>query len=120
MKKTLNIMAGLAAGLVFLMGAFIVFTWAPDRPVEDLKARWAPPPSVFIEIGGLSVHLRDEGPRDDTEPIVLLHGTSSSLHTWEGWVQGLKSQRRVIRFDLPGFGLTGPVNRVKYDASRVS
>ena len=39
---------------------------------------------------------------------MLLHGTSSSLHTWEGWAQALKDQRRVIRFDLPGFGLTGP------------
>jgi pimeloyl-ACP methyl ester carboxylesterase len=41
-------------------------------------------------------------------PIVLLHGTSASLHTWEGWVKALKGQRRVITFDLPGFGLTGP------------
>jgi pimeloyl-ACP methyl ester carboxylesterase len=31
-----------------------------------------------------------------------------SLHTWEGWVQGLSPQRRIITFDLPGFGLTGP------------
>jgi pimeloyl-ACP methyl ester carboxylesterase len=34
--------------------------------------------------------------------------TSASLHTWEGWVKALKGQRRVISFDLPGFGLTGP------------
>ena len=108
MKRTLRITVVLVSSLVFLTGAFVALTWAPDRPVADLKARWAPPPSVFIEIDGLNVHLRDEGPRDDTEPIVLLHGTSSSLHTWEGWTQGLKSQRRVIRFDLPGFGLTGP------------
>ena len=39
---------------------------------------------------------------------MLLHGTSASLHTWEGWAQGLAGQRRVIRFDLPGFALTGP------------
>jgi pimeloyl-ACP methyl ester carboxylesterase len=54
------------------------------------------------------VHLRDEGPRNDPLPIVLLHGTSASLHTWDGWVRALRPQRRVIRFDLPGFGLTGP------------
>jgi pimeloyl-ACP methyl ester carboxylesterase len=56
----------------------------------------------------MKVHVRDEGPRDDRSPIVLLHGTGSSLHAWEGWSQALKDKRRVIRFDLPGFGLTGP------------
>ena len=39
---------------------------------------------------------------------MLLHGTSASLHTWDGWVAELSQTRRVIRFDLPGFGLTGP------------
>lgn len=108
MKKSLKIMVGVLSAAVLLTGAFVLATWAPDRPVADLKARWAPPPSVFIDILGVKAHLRDQGPRDDTEPIVLLHGTSSSLHTWEGWTQVLKEQRRVIRFDLPGFGLTGP------------
>jgi pimeloyl-ACP methyl ester carboxylesterase len=56
----------------------------------------------------MKVHMRDEGPRDDASPIVLLHGTASSLHTWEGWAAALTSKRRVIRFDLSGFGLTGP------------
>ena len=57
---------------------------------------------------GQIVHLRDQGPRNDPLPIVLIHGTSASLHTWEGWVRALRTQRRVITFDLPGFGLTGP------------
>jgi pimeloyl-ACP methyl ester carboxylesterase len=81
---------------------------APDRPVQTLVARWAPLPSDFIDVKGQIVHLRDEGPRGDPSPIVLLHGTGASLHTWEGWVRTLKKTRRVITFDLPGFGLTGP------------
>jgi pimeloyl-ACP methyl ester carboxylesterase len=88
--------------------AFIGVNWAPDRSVEELKSRWAGPPSRFIEIEGMQVHLRDEGPREDSTPIVLLHGTSSSLHTWNGWVNALQSEHRVIRFDMPAFGLTGP------------
>jgi pimeloyl-ACP methyl ester carboxylesterase len=75
--------------------------------VSDLKAQWAPPPSTFLEVAGMSVHLRDEGPRDPV-PIVLLHGTSASLHTWNDWARALAGARRVIRFDLPGNGLTGP------------
>jgi pimeloyl-ACP methyl ester carboxylesterase len=88
--------------------AGVFATWAPDRTVTQLSARWATPPSQFMEIAGLRVHFRDEGPRDDPQPIVLLHGTADSLHTWDGWAQGLSAQRRVIRFDLPAFGLTGP------------
>lgn len=89
--------------------------WAPDRPVEALQARWAPPPSQFLAVRGMQLHLRDEGPRDDPLPIVLLHGTGSSLHTWEGWAAQLRAHRRVIRFDRPGFGLTGPDPGARYD-----
>ncbi len=96
------------AGVLFFGAIGVVATWAPDVPVEELKGRWAPPPSRFIEVNGMQVHLRDEGPHDDPAPIVLLHGTSASLHTWQGWAVALRDQRRVIRFDLPGFGLTGP------------
>jgi pimeloyl-ACP methyl ester carboxylesterase len=99
--------------VVFLI-AGIVATWAPDRTVEKLSARWAAPPSQFMEIAGLRIHFRDEGPRDDPQPIVLLHGTADSLHTWDGWAEGLRSQRRVIRFDLPAFGLTGPAPDSNY------
>lgn len=81
---------------------------APDRAVQTLVARWALPPSEFTELRGMIVHYRDEGPRGDRAPLVLLHGTGSSLHTWQGWVKALQSERRIITVDLPGFGLTGP------------
>jgi pimeloyl-ACP methyl ester carboxylesterase len=89
-------------------GLGVWLTWEPDRQIGTLAARWAPPPSTFLEVAGMQVHVRDVGPRDDPAPIVLLHGLSASLHTWEGWVQGLQGSRRVITMDLPGFGLTGP------------
>ncbi|HIV73320.1 MAG TPA: alpha/beta hydrolase [Candidatus Aquabacterium excrementipullorum] len=83
-------------------------TWEPDRQLGELVARWAPPPSMFVELDGMQVHVRDTGPRDDPLPIVLLHGMASSLHTWEGWRLALEKNHRVISVDLPGFGLTGP------------
>jgi pimeloyl-ACP methyl ester carboxylesterase len=98
----------LVGGLMMLTALAVALMRAPDRSVESLVLRWAPPPSDFIDLKGQLVHLRDEGPRNDPLPIVLVHGTSASLHTWEGWVKGLRAQRRVISFDLPGFGLTGP------------
>ncbi len=96
-------------GLLLLASALALpLMQAPDRPVETLVARWAPPPSEFIDLTGQLVHYRDVGPRGDPAPIVLLHGTSASLHTWEGWSKALRGQRRVISLDLPAYGLTGP------------
>ena len=106
------------AGVVFFSLLGIYLTWAPDKPVASLTAQWAPPPSQFIALQGMQVHLRDEGPRDDPLPIVLLHGTSASLHTWEGWAEALRGQRRVIRMDLPGFALTGPNPENDYSIER--
>lgn len=100
---------GLVAVLLVVGGGLAV-SWAPDRSVESLKSRWgaAALGSKFVDVRGMQVHYRDEGPREDAQPIVLLHGTSASLHTWDGWAAELAQTRRVIRFDLPGFGLTGP------------
>ena len=108
MKRLAHVLLGLLLVSGLTLAAFVALNWAPDRPLDELKARWAPPPSQFVDVGGMSVHLRDQGRRDDPEPILLLHGTSASLHTWEGWVKELAPRRRVISVDLPGFGLTGP------------
>jgi len=117
--RTITRAAVLAVATVLaLFAGFVALNWAPDRPVAALAARWAPPPSQFLPIEGMQVHLRDEGPREDPQPLVLLHGTSASLHTWEGWVTLLKPTRRVIRVDLPGFGLTGPDPSGNYTIER--
>jgi len=55
----------------------------------------------------VTVHLRDEGPKD-APAIILLHGSNADLHTWQPWVDALKTRYRVIRFDQVGHGLTGP------------
>ena len=108
MRRAIKIVGALAGALALLLAVFVALTWAPDRPVAALTARWAQPPSSFVEIAGMKVHVRDEGVRDDPVPIILLHGTSASLHTWDGWARALEGRRRVLRLDLPGFGLTGP------------
>jgi len=100
------------------LAIYVYVNIAPDRSVEELSQRWSQEPSQFLNIAGMNVHLRDEGPKTDNESIVLIHGTSSSLHTWDGWVDALKEDRRVIRFDLPGFGLTGPDPENNYKIER--
>jgi pimeloyl-ACP methyl ester carboxylesterase len=108
MNRAARITAAATGALALIVAGFVALSWAPDRPVSQLEARWASPPSTFIEVDGMRVHVRDEGRRDDPVPVILLHGTSASLHTWDGWVRALEGRRRVIRVDMPGFGLTGP------------
>ena len=93
--------------LAVLVAAFLIFR-TPDTDAAEMRAKYGSAPSQFVEIGGgVTVHLRDEGPKD-APAILLLHGSNADLHTWEPWVQALKGQYRVIRFDQVGHGLTGP------------
>ena len=79
-----------------------------DIPLDELKAKYTQPASLFVEIEGMDVHYVDEGNQNDTLPIVLIHGTGSNLQTFDGWANSLKTTRRVIRMDIPAYGLTGP------------
>lgn len=92
-------------GLLVLISALFGYR---DKPVEELKLKYAQSPSAFIKMDGMDVHYRDEGNAFDTLPLVLIHGTSSSLHTFDEWTNALKSTRRIVRMDIPAFGLTGP------------
>ena len=82
-----------------------------DILVDDLKVEYANQYSKFIEIDGMQVHYRIEG---EGFPIVLIHGTASSLHTWDAWTKELKKTNTIIRMDLPAFGLTGPNKTADY------
>lgn len=108
----------IASTLITLLLIAVIYGWRSDLPLEQLTARWAPPPSQWIDVDGIHLHWRDQGRRDDPLPVILLHGTSASLHTWEGWVPTLAAERRVISLDLPGFGLTGPTADGDYRLAR--
>jgi len=107
-KRVLKVVTVSILSIVVLIGGYVGVNWAPDLPVASLTERWAPAPSRFLDLPVARVHLRDEGRRDDPTPLLLLHGTSASLHTWDGWAADLARDHRVIRVDMPGFGLTGP------------
>jgi len=80
-----------------------------DLPRETLIAKYATGPSRFLVLpGGARVHYREQGAANGPV-LVLLHGSNSSLHTWEPWVALLSDTFRIVTFDLPGHGLTGPV-----------
>lgn len=105
--------------LFSLLGILLIGWWGgyqSDIAVEQLINKYAPTPSKFMNVDGLQVHYRDEGkPKNDSIPLVLIHGTGASLHTWDGWVETLKNDYRLIRLDLPAYGLTGPNPTNEYE-----
>lgn len=107
LKLSLAFTAVAIAGLALL--------YRPELPPDVLEALYSDEQSRFVELEGMRVHFKDEGAG---APLLLLHGTGSSLHTWDGWVERLAGDFRLIRPDIPGFGLTGPDPTGDYSARR--
>jgi len=105
--------------LLFTLPLVAIFAglWLLRTPDTDLAAmteKYANDASQFVENAeGLRVHYRDQG-NPDGAPIVLVHGTSASLHTWEPLAKRLGGQYRIITYTQPGHGLTGPHPRDDY------
>lgn len=116
----------LGATLVVFAIAFYSLS-APDVPRATLEAKYATPPSQFIDVTYAStlpgadpadnkparVHYRIRGP-EDAPVLLLLHGSNASLFTWEPWSKRLSDSYRVVSVDLPGHGLTGPTPNGDY------
>ncbi|MEE4350962.1 MAG: alpha/beta hydrolase [Pacificimonas sp.] len=111
MMKKLLIALGVVAGALLIL--FLIFR-NPDTDAAEMRAKYTSEASRFITAEpGLDIHVRDEGPRG--APVLLLaHGASASLHTWEPWVEELSDDYRIVSYDQPGHGLTGPHPRRCY------
>jgi pimeloyl-ACP methyl ester carboxylesterase len=106
-------LTGIVIILLLLVGAFWYFS-DPDIPRATLEAKYATPPSEFIMLpDGARAHVRDQGNKNGPV-LVLVHGSNSSLFTWEPWVTRLFQNYRIVTMDLPGHGLTGAVPNNDY------
>ena len=81
--------------------------WTPDLDRADLERQYARAGSQFVQTPGLRTHVQIEGPAH-APVVLLLHGFGASLQTWDAWAAALETQWRVVRIDVPAFGLTGP------------
>ena len=116
MKKIIKYIGfGIVTILVAVGGGILVLA-EKDKKLETLLPIYANKESKFLPVLGMQVHYKVEGPASDTLPIVLIHGTSASLHTWDSLTLLLKDKKKIIRFDLPAFGLTGPNKENTYNA----
>ncbi len=99
----------ISLSLIVALVAAVLFSISLDTSFEDLRDQYTNDESEFLNLpSGNQAHIRDEGNPAGT-PIILLHGSNSSLHTWELWVAELAGEYRLISIDLPGHGLTGRV-----------
>ncbi len=108
MKYLIKLLKIILTFTILIVTGIILFFGHRDIPLDELKVTYTNTASSFISVNGMDVHFRDEGSRTDTIPIVLIHGTASSLHTFDAWTNTLKNSHRVLRVDLPAYGLTGP------------
>jgi pimeloyl-ACP methyl ester carboxylesterase len=100
MNKKQKLFIYFIIGLIFLL----IINISKDKNFNELMPLYVNSNSQFMELDSRKIHFRDEG---NGYPIILIHGTGASLHTWDSWTKELVKTHRVIRLDLPAFGLSG-------------
>ena len=94
-----------------------IWLWTPDKSRRELETRYLSSPGDLVQIAGNRLHVRASGNRN-APVLILLHGFGSSLHTWELWAEDLSASYCVIRFDMPGAGLSGADSKGDYSDAR--
>lgn len=92
----------------------------PSLPAstERLERRYTDEQSAFVSVEDARIHYREHG-NSNNQTLLLVHGTYSSLQTWDNWVDELADEYHLIRLDLPGFGLTGPREHGEHTAAEL-
>ncbi len=111
--KRLSIFVGILLGL--LVVAFVALR-TPDTDAAAMRAKYGSPDSKYVLTeDDLTVHYRDQGCRE-CPAILLVHGSNASLQTFEPLVAELGDRYRLVSYDQPGHGLSGPHPRDDYSA----
>ena len=98
----------------------LYLAWTPELSREALLQSYSRATTSLVKVNEQTVFVQDSGPKD-APSLVLLHGFGASLQTWDAWAFELEKDRRVLRFDVPGFGLSGPAANNDYsDAADVA
>lgn len=97
--------------LLLLVTGVLVLSYRSELDADELVKKYSDENSHFLDIDGVKVHVKVKG---EGEPIFLIHGSFSSLHTWEAWEKELNAYFMTVSMDLPGHGLTGPDPKMRY------
>ncbi|NUQ73006.1 MAG: alpha/beta hydrolase [Polyangiaceae bacterium] len=84
-----------------------------DTPLPSAIAAWQSR-GRRVRVLGHEVFVLDEGPKNDPEPLLLLHGFPSSGFDFHLALPLLAAARRVVVHDHLGFGLSDKPERYSY------
>ncbi|MCW5906499.1 MAG: alpha/beta hydrolase [Chitinophagales bacterium] len=103
MKKLLIALFLLVALLVLAPLGYFMLRPSLIIPKETAKAELSSPHSHFLNWRGAELHYTDEG---SGFPVLMIHGFGGSYTNFSKLAELMKNDYRVIRIDLPGFGLS--------------
>lgn len=81
----------------------------------QIVSKYSDADSRFVVLDGVNIHFKDQG---EGPAVLLVHGSVGDLADWDGWVAQLRERYRVIRLDLPSFGLSGGIASDNYSIDR--
>jgi pimeloyl-ACP methyl ester carboxylesterase len=119
-----SILGFAAIAVILAAGLFLWFNFTnsddhaePSVEFEQMASPYWSGADQMVTVDGLPVRVRIEGPVD-APVLVMIHGFSFSLETWDSWASELRQDYRIIRMDLPGHGLTGPDPQTRYSVDQ--
>ncbi len=96
---------------------FLIFNFCTTFNEKELAKKYYPK-GKYIELLNFHIFVIEKNLdliQQNKIPIILIHGFSSNVHTWEYYIENLK-YHPVIAFDLPGFGFSSKPE-TKYNRS---
>jgi pimeloyl-ACP methyl ester carboxylesterase len=114
MKSVLIKLAKIFGTGLLILVLLLALAYRPEIEVSKLLSKYTDEHSHFTTVDGVKLHVKVKG---EGEPIFLIHGSFSSLHTWEAWEKEINPFFMTISMDLPGHGLTGPHPEKKYSVA---
>jgi pimeloyl-ACP methyl ester carboxylesterase len=93
--------------ILAVAASLIQHSLAEPWTLEQLRAKYQDPQGKILNVRGVDVYFKDEG---QGPALLMVHGSQSSLRTWDVVADQLTSRYRVIRYDIPPQGLSGPLS----------
>lgn len=109
----IKVFAGLVvvAAAGFGVWALLLTSGTWDISLEELRAKYETPSSKYVTLKGVEIHYMDEG---TGPPVVLSNASYHTTRAWDGMVENMADNFRIIRFDFPGNGLSGLDSEGRY------